>query len=84
MRPELNNVWFFDCDFVWDLFPLSEFVCFLNMIKLFLILSDGNLLRDNVRSLLLDSVLDPFSAFIWHRELLFIRNFVVNSVRNFL
>ena len=84
MRPKFNYVWFFDGDLVWDLLPLGEFVCLLNMIKLFLILSDSNLLRDNVGSLLLDSVLDPFCAFIWHRKLLFIGNFVINSVWNFL
>ena len=84
MRPELNNVWFFDGDLVWDLLPLGEFVCLFDMIKLLLILRDSNLFRDNVGSLLRDSVLDPFCAFIWYRKLLFIGNFVINSVWNFL
>ena len=83
MRPELNNVWFFDSDLIRYLLPLSEFICFLNMVKFLLILSDSNLFRDNIGSFFLYSVFYPFCAFVWHRELFFVGNFVVNSIWNF-
>ena len=76
----LNNIWFINDDLEWDFLPISLREGFLDRIWLFFVLSDWDLFRNNVRSLLNHSVIDSDSALIWHRDLLFIWNLVIDGV----
>ena len=76
----LDNIWFINNNLEWDFFPISLWEGFLDSIWLFFVLSDWDLGRNNVWSLLDHGVIDSDSALIWDRDLLFIRNLVINSV----
>ena len=79
-----HNVWLINGDIEKVLVPLCDRELLLNVVWLLLILSDWNLLGDDIWDLLDDSVVNSFGNFIGHRDFFFIRNLIIDSVRYFM
>ena len=82
--PKFNNVWFIDGDLEVNLVPLGLLEFVLDVEWLFFVLSDRNLLSNDVRNLLDDSVVNSLSGLIGNHDILFIWNLLVNSVWDLL
>ena len=82
--PKLNNVWFIDGDLKVNLVPLGLLEFVLDVEWLFFVLSDWDLLSNDVRNLLDDSVVNSLSGLVGNNDILFIWNLLVNSVWDLL
>ena len=80
----LGNVWLFDGDLVWSLFPNSLFKFALNGVWLLLVLGDSDLRGDDVWNLLNNGVVDSLGALIWDFNFLLVWDLVVDGVWNLL
>lgn len=84
MLPEFNNVWLINGDLEWNLVPLSHLKFVLNVEWLLFVLSDWNLLGNNVWNLLDDGVVDSLGLLVWHLDVLLIWDLLVNGVWDLL
>ena len=82
--PKFNNVWFIDGDLEVNLVPLGLLEFVLDVEWLFFVLSDWDLLSNDVRDLLDDSVVNSLSGLVRNNDILFIWNLLVNSVWDLL
>jgi len=82
--PDFGDIWLVNGDSVEGLVPLGLLEFPLNVVWLLLVLSDGNLLRDDVWHLLDDGVVNSLCNFIGDLEFFLIRDLVVDGVWNLL